>query len=270
MPGATLHDGSTLEFEVFGEGPALLLPVNPRPVEGERAELLRAYGNDPALGKHLIEGLQERLRVIAFDYEGHVLREPKPDTLTPENIVKDVLAVAQAAGASRFAYYGYSWLGLVGLQLALRTDRLSALVMGGFPPLGGPYREMLRVTLAAHENAGRQANGDEWSTEGISKEQTKQFVTLYTALQSFDDSAIQSRLRCSRLCFAGSRDEIRYGKEWGDVLVSLAGPLLQRRSELEALGWEVRLLDGLDHTAAMQPGNVLPILRSWLLEAHSS
>ncbi len=39
MPEAKLHDGSAIEIEVHGAGPTLLLPVNPRPVEGEQAEL---------------------------------------------------------------------------------------------------------------------------------------------------------------------------------------------------------------------------------------
>ena len=29
MPEATFHDGNTIEIEVGGEGPTLLLPVNP-------------------------------------------------------------------------------------------------------------------------------------------------------------------------------------------------------------------------------------------------
>lgn len=32
----------------------------------------------------------------------------------------------------KFSYYGYSWLALVGLQLAIRTNRLESLIMGGF------------------------------------------------------------------------------------------------------------------------------------------
>ena len=39
--GARLHDGSTLEIEIYGEGPALLLPVNPTPIEGPEALLSR-------------------------------------------------------------------------------------------------------------------------------------------------------------------------------------------------------------------------------------
>ena len=268
MPEARLHDGSTIEIEVAGEGPTLLLPVNPQPIEGPQAEQMRQYGTDPALGQSLIKGLRDAFRVVAFDYEGHVMRTPKPETLTPANVAADLLAVADAAGADRFAYYGYSWLAVIGLQLAIRTDRLSALIMGGFPPLGGPYEEMLRVTIAANEMASGaratpSADEDEWSSVALSKDQTQQFVTLYQALQGFDDRAAQTQITCPRLCFVGSADEIQYGKSWGDVHVSLAGPIVRGRAQLEALGWDVRVLDGLDHIQTMQVRQVMPILRSW-------
>jgi len=269
MAEVQLHDGSIMEIEIYGEGPTLLLPVNPRPVEGPQAEAMRQYGADPALGQSLILGLKDAFRVVAFDYEGQVLRMPKPQTLTPDNVSADLLAVADAAKAGRFAYYGYSWLAMAGMQLAIRTDRLSALIMGGFPPINGPYTEMLKVTSAGHNMAGGgQASPageeDEWSSAWMSKEQTQQFVTLYQALQGFDDLAAQARIICPRLCFVGSADEIQYGKNWGDVFVSLAWPVVRGRAQLEGLGWDVRVLDGLDHMQAMQAAQVVPLLRSWL------
>jgi pimeloyl-ACP methyl ester carboxylesterase len=264
MTVARLHDGSKLEIEVYGTGPALLLPVNPTPIDGPQADELRKYGADPVLGRSLINGVSDVFRVVAFDYEGHVLRTPKPTTLTPDSVVADLLAVADAAQANRFAYYGYSWLGMIGLQLAIRTPRLLALVMGGFPPIDGPYAQMLRVTTAANQMAGgaQPAEHDEWSTAGMSKGQTLQFVTLYQALQGFDDYAAQAQITCPRLCFVGSADEIRYGENWGNVFVSLTGPIVRERAQLEALGWEVRVLDGLDHMQAMQAAQVVPLLRS--------
>jgi hypothetical protein len=63
----------------------------------------------------------------------------------------------------------------------------------------------------------------------------------------------------------GSADEITYDERWGGVRVDLAGPVVSRRAELEALGWEVRVLEGLDHLQAMQASQVLPVLRPWLL-----
>lgn len=98
----------------------------------------------------------------------------------------------------------------------------------------------------------------------MTEPQTRQFVTLYQALQGFDDRAAQARISCPRLCFVGSADEIEYGERWGGTRVSFAGPVISRRAELDALGWQVRVLDGLDHTQAMQAARVLPILRRWL------
>jgi pimeloyl-ACP methyl ester carboxylesterase len=278
---ARLHDGSAIDVEVDGEGPTVLLPVNPVPVEGPQAEELRRWGADPALGRSLIDGLGDAFRVVAFDYEGHVLQVPKPDTLTPANLAADLLAVADAAGADRFAYYGYSWLALAGLQLAIRSDRVAALAMGGYPPLDGPYAEMLKVTMATHELAvanaaspppptepsGQSPEETDWSQVQVtlSEGQTRQFVTLYQALRDFDDRAAQARLECPRLCFVGSADEITYDERWGGVRVSIAGPVTSRRAELEALGWQVEVLEGLDHMQAMQAARVLPILRPWLL-----
>jgi hypothetical protein len=234
MPEARLHDQSTIAVEVHGRGPAVLLPVNPKPVQGPQAEELRRWGVDPALGRTLIDGLSDTFRVIAFDYEGQVMQVPKPDTLTPANVAGDLLAVADAAGADRFAYYGYSWLALAGLQLGIRSDRLAALVMGGFPPLDGPYAQMLKVTMATHEMAvansasapssatssqpSEQPSAEppgepDWSQVEVTltEAQTRQFVTLYQALQDFDDRAAQARLGCPRLCVVGSADEIDYG-----------------------------------------------------------
>jgi pimeloyl-ACP methyl ester carboxylesterase len=274
MPAATLHDGSTIEIDVRGEGPAVLLPVEPNPAEeGPKAEEMRAWGADPSLGHALVTGLSEAFRVVAFDYEGHLARTPKAGTLTPDNVSADLLAVADAAGADHFAYYGYSWLAMIGMQLAVRSDRLTALVMGGFPPIGGPYDEMLSVTAAAHRMAV-EAEGSpsdpvepgDWSSVSVSMspDQTRQYVTLYERLRHFDDQAAQRRITCPRLCFAGSADVIDYGPAWGDVRVDIGGPVTERRAELERLGWDVRVFDGLDHLRAMQAAQVLPLVRPWL------
>jgi pimeloyl-ACP methyl ester carboxylesterase len=264
---AILHDGSTIEIEIYGQGTNLLLPVNPRPIEGPQADEMRKWGADPELGRSLVDGLADVVRVVAFDYEGQVLANPKPETLTADNVVADLLAVADAARAERFAYYGYSWLAMVGLQLALSTERLTGLAMGGFPPVGAPYRELRAVTAIGWElatGARKSLGEDEWASASLQPDQARQFVTLYESLRSFDDWAVQDRITVPRLAFVGSRDEIQYGPTWGDVLVNLAGPLVSRRAELERMGWEVHVLDGLDHTQAMQASQVVPILRPWL------
>jgi glutaredoxin-related protein len=112
----------------------------------------------------------------------------------------------------------------------------------------------------------QQADEHDWSSVEVtmSEPQTRQFVTLYRALEDFDDRAAQPRIACPRLCFAGSGDEIAYDERWGGVVVRIAAPLVERGAELEQHGWDVRVIDGLDHISGMQAANVLPVLRPWL------
>jgi len=275
----TLHDGAKIDVEISGSGPALLLPVDPVPLTGKEAEAKQKWGVDPALGRHFIDGLNDTFMVIAFNYESSRMQHPAAETLTPENIVKDFLAVADAAGAKKFAYYGYSWLALCALQLGIRTDRLWALVMGAYPPIDGPYKEMWAVTKATYEMAlhpekqdwpTTQKSDDEYDWDSaeisLSGEQTKQFFTLYNALQNFDDRAVQDRLTCPRLCFVGSNDMQEYSEKWGGVTVDMATPLVKKANELKEYGWDVTVLDGLDHISAMQPANALPVIKQWLID----
>ncbi|HLS34873.1 MAG TPA: alpha/beta hydrolase [Bacillota bacterium] len=243
-----MHDGNTINVVIQGNGHTILMPVNTFPIEGEQADEMKKWGVDSSLGKSLMDGLSDRYRVVAFDYEAHVLSYAKPETLIPENIARDFLAIADATDTDKFAYYGYSWLALSGMQLAIRTNRLLALVMGGFPPIDGPYREMLTVTQTTHKMSSsanmfdsttlENANEFDWSKVEVamSKSQVKQFVTLYRALEHFNDRKVQDKITCPRLCFAGSDDIIDYGSRWGEVVVNIAEALKNNRQELEAIG----------------------------------
>ena len=276
MVTALLHDGSPLDVSVRGSGPAVLLPVSTALIEGELADQMRAWGADPHAGHTLATGLADAgYRVVTADYEGHLAERPKPRTLTAGAVVADLLAVADAAGADRFAYYGYSWLALAGLQLAARTDRLGALAMGGFPPLDGPYGPMLTVTHAAHREALAQPDNPpptvtvepgDWDSAPSTQtpEQTEQYVTLYESLRGFDERAALRRLSVPRLVFAGAQDNIRYGPRWDNAYVAIAEAVVRHRTELSEQGWTVTVIPGADHTAAMHARAALPILLPWL------
>jgi pimeloyl-ACP methyl ester carboxylesterase len=276
MHTARLHDNAALDVVVQGKGPAVLLPVSITVIEGETAEQMRAWGADPNLGHTLATSLANAgYRVITADYEGHLAEHPKPRTLNASAVAADLLAIADAAGADRFAYYGYSWLALAGLQLAIRTDRLTALAMGGYPPLDGPYEAMLSVTRSAHRMA--LANRDtppavvdvepgDWESAEVTQtpEQTEQYVTLYESLQDFDERAALERVTVPRLAFAGAKDNIAYGPKWGNVDVAIARPLGRHRGELAKRGWTVEIVPDADHMAAMHADTVLKILLPWL------
>jgi pimeloyl-ACP methyl ester carboxylesterase len=256
--------------------PAVLLPISTDVVGGEAAEQMLAWGADPSLGHTLATGLTDAgFRVVAFDYEGHLNQHPKPGTLDAATVAADLLAIADAAGVDRFAYYGYSWLALAGLQLAIRTDRLTALAMGGFPPLGGPYGPMLAVTNTAHrmalagpEKKTTEVVPGDWDSVEFTQtpDQTQQYVTLYESLQGFDERAALERLDIPRLAFAGANDNITYGPKWDDAYVPIADALKEHRDELVDRGWTVELIPDADHMTAMQAKNVLPILVPWLTQ----
>lgn len=276
MVTAYLHDDSPLEVSIRGEGPAVLVPTGTALLEGEAADRLRAWGTDPNLGHTLATGLADAgFRVITADYEGHLAAHPKARTLTAAAVAADLLAVADAAGADRFAYYGYSWLALAGLQLATRTDRLAALAMGGFPPLDGPYGPMLTVTHATYReavaNVGKppaavEVQPGDWDSAETTQApaQIEQYVTLYESLRGFDERAALDRLGQPRLVFAGAEDNIQYGPRWDDAYVAIADAVRKNRDELTERGWTVELIPGADHMGAMQADRVLPLLIPWL------
>lgn len=279
----TLADGSMLEVGLTGKpgGKIIMLPIAKKSVSGQEAESLKMWGVDPELGKHFVEGLSDLFQVLHFDYEGHRFQHPLPDRLTPDAIALDFLRIADEMRVETFSYYGYSWLALAGLQLAIRTNRLESLVMGGFPPYEGPYREMLIVTAKTHEQAlhpspsPKEPMQDFGSPEEIDWDQvqvaldpnqTKQFLTLYQSLSDFDDTSVQQELTLPRLAFAGEADRIEYGENFGNVTVDIAGRLRKNEQALRRLGWDVALLPGMDmdHTKAMQPETVLPLIKQWL------
>ena len=96
----------------------------------------------------------------------------------------------------------------------------------------------------------------------------KQFVTLYENLMVFDDRSIQDRLQLPKLAFAGEKDTIVYGDNFGGVTVDIVGLLEKNEKRLNELDWDVEILKGndMDHTKAMQPAMVLPLIKPWLME----
>jgi pimeloyl-ACP methyl ester carboxylesterase len=120
---------ATVRFRVEGSGPNLIVgpPITLAP---DPAGMARAY----------LERLTSAYRVITMDYFPAVFDH---ESFTVDRVTSEILAVADAAEADRFAWYGFSWAGAAGLQLALRTDRLTALVCGGWSPLGGLYEGAL-------------------------------------------------------------------------------------------------------------------------------
>jgi pimeloyl-ACP methyl ester carboxylesterase len=127
----SLRGQGRVHYEVHGAGPTLLIGS---PITLFSAEAIRTG---------YLDRLTDRYRVVLMHYPSG---NEEAASFTPDRVSADMLAVADAAEAERFAWYGFSWGGVVGLQLAARTNRLTALICAGWPPLGGPYGPTLGVT----------------------------------------------------------------------------------------------------------------------------
>jgi pimeloyl-ACP methyl ester carboxylesterase len=85
----------------------------------------------PCLNGYL-GGLTDRYSVLVMDPPGQGKSARLPaEEFTADRFCNDPLGVADAAGFERFAWLGYSWGGVMGLQLAWRSNRLSTLICGG-------------------------------------------------------------------------------------------------------------------------------------------
>jgi hypothetical protein len=189
---------------IAGSGPAIL-----------------TFGRDPQFFEPLTGGY----RVVTLSYQ-------IDDVSTPDEVCADMLAAADAAGVARFVWYGYSISAVVGLQLATRTDRLTALICGGWPPLGAPYRDMPKVSS----------------------------TLFYRQLASWPERDAVSRIVCPRFAFAGDQDTI----PTPEFTARLGPTLTEHRAELERMGWVVKLVAGQDHQLGQRPELVMSLVREFL------
>ena len=206
-----------------------------------------------------LERLTDRYRVLRVDYPSiGGSRDIAPEALTADRVCADLLGVASAAGFDRFAYWGYSWGGNVGLQLATRTDRLSALVVGGWPARGGPYAELLAA-------ARRKLLNPEPSSQVVlrSPAQYAQWIHYGKSIDGWPEREAVARIACPRMNVFGSQgDLIEAG-----IPVPIASRIREHRAELEALGWQVREVAGQGHALCMNPEVAVPPVRSFLDQA---
>jgi pimeloyl-ACP methyl ester carboxylesterase len=265
---AIAHDGTDIPIVVTGSGDRFLF---------------LSYGTASALDanamKPWVDGLGDEYRLIFIEYPGEV----KLYTLTPPTVARDFLAVADAAGAKEFAYYGYSWGAVTGLQLAIRTNRMTAFIAGGFPMVHGPYAEMLKMDRAAAEGRniwdwgdqewGEGSGGadsawtrEQWEAYRTPWELVRQYMTYYEGLQSFDDRAAQQRIRCPRFNFVGGKDVVGTDEFRTDISQTVRA----HRDELASFGWTVEILEGLNHLGAMAPSTAIPVIRQWLATSRPS
>jgi len=235
-------------YEIFGnpDGPKLLLGF---PMFASYPEIFPGEASKTLAG--FLDRLTDRYRVLVVDYPniGKTF-VPPPGEMTADRVVGDLLGAATDAGFDRFAWWGYAWGAAVGLQIASRTDRLTALVCGGWSPLGGDYRAMLDAATASLPNPSAGS-----MRVLRDKAQYAQWVTFYRSVLDWPEARAVARFSCPRMAFAGAES---------NAIVHYSETLRQRKAELETMGWYVTEIAGRGHDVGLDPEAVVPPVRSWL------
>ena len=118
---ATSPDSTRIAFDINGTGtPILLLHGG----GGSRTDWHE---------QGYVARLAKEFTVIAIDLRGHGESDKPidPDSYSTEKMGQDILSVADACGFEHFVLWGYSFGGNVGRYLAVRSDRISKMVMLG-------------------------------------------------------------------------------------------------------------------------------------------
>jgi len=220
------------------------------------------FGADMApVQQHYLDQLTDRYRVLLVDYPSiGRSRDIEPEALTASRVCADLIGVATAAGFDRFAYWGYSWGGNVGLQLACRTDRLSALVVGGWPALGAPYVELLaaaRLKLPNPEPSSRLVLRHPG--------QYAQWIHYGNSIRDWPERQAVERITCPRLNVFGSEGDLL---EAG-IPIPIASSIRRCRRDLEALGWRVHEVLGQGHALCMSADVAVAPVRAFLDEVQA-
>jgi pimeloyl-ACP methyl ester carboxylesterase len=133
---ATSRDGTRIAYDVAGSGPPVMLLHG----GGQTRRVWHDAG--------YVARLAQSHTVITVDMRGNG-ESDKPTTKEAyaiEKMVDDLLAVADAAHAERFTLWGFSYGANIGRYLAVRSERVSAMVYIGIPfgPAVDPaFREII-------------------------------------------------------------------------------------------------------------------------------
>jgi pimeloyl-ACP methyl ester carboxylesterase len=133
-PVATAPDGVTIAYERQGSGPPLILLHGAG--QTRRSWYDRGY----------VSRLEKSFTVITMDERG-TGGSGKPRTIDQyalDRVLGDVLAVADAAGATKFHVWGFGRGATIARYLAARSDRvISAVLVGNLfgPPVAGTARQ---------------------------------------------------------------------------------------------------------------------------------
>jgi pimeloyl-ACP methyl ester carboxylesterase len=188
---ATLtRDGLDLHYEVTGSGPALLLP---------KFNYVRW---DDYLDVGLLAG---RFTVVIASPRGFAAssRLAADGDYRVADLASDLVAVMEAAGFGRFSVFGYSFTGAFAPWLAHLSDRVDAVVSGGFP-IVGDYSPLYPEIRGRSEAA--RSDPAAWSYL-TSRFDNRAGLGFYRELSELPPDFLVDSLPCPLFAFWGEDDE---------------------------------------------------------------
>ena len=117
-------DGTRIAYAVTGEGPPL--------VKAQHWLTHLEYEWQSPIWRPWISELSKRHRLVRMDARGCGLSDRGPERISFEDFVRDLEAVVDALGLERFALFGHSQGGAIGIEYAVRhPERVSHFVLLG-------------------------------------------------------------------------------------------------------------------------------------------
>jgi len=239
---------SRIAFDVTGQGPTIILLHGG---SGSR----QSWHETGYVG-----GARDSFRVIAMDIRGHGESDKPIDqaAYTSDQLVRDILAVADYCGADNFILWGYSFGANIARYLAAQSDRVAGSIIIGIPFGPGASSEF-RAYIANLEDHWRpilQAQKDntlEWDKlsredQVILKEHDPSLTLVWLSAILEWPSVVPGDLRSPTLWLIGSENRGAMAS-LGEYQESLPGSV------------QVRVIEGLNHRQEFtEIDKVLPIL----------
>jgi pimeloyl-ACP methyl ester carboxylesterase len=216
-------EGASLEFDVRGTGPSLLVPVC----------------NFPWLDMPFMDVLAARFTVVTASPRGYQAstRFSEEQSYGGEMFVADLLAICDHVGLDTFAVLGYSLTAAMAAWLARMSPRVEAVVAGGFPLLGS-YEQVLR---GAERDVHALLADDDAAAPIKADFDVRAVLTFYRELAGLSDGALVTDVGCPMFAFWGTADEILWSF---NVASDFAHALADR-------GIATHAVDGGDHAGTI-------------------
>ncbi len=248
--------------------------------------LSHSIGTDHGLWDPQVPDLLRYFRILRYDIRGHGASDAPAGDYSIEQLGRDVLALADAAGIAQFAFCGLSLGGMIGQRLAARTSgRVTVLVLANTSPLMSPKsfwddrrRAVLEGGMAAvAETALQRCFSDAVRSRGDACVNSVRSVLLGTdpagyagccaAIREMDHTSLVREIRVPTLVIAGDKDVSTPWSGHGEVLareIAGAGALRLPAAHLSNLerprSFTWALLDFIgrrcaDSSCALESGN---------------